>query len=214
MNKKLFPGDWGKKVLYSDAGIIAFTLILYAWTTYEHSFLPVLLTYFLPYLVVNMWLVLYVLVCIIRLLFPYWKNWWLYTERKRTLTIETSMYSSTYSYTWLQHTDVDIPHLESDEWTWVRGAFLTVDRPYGQLLDLLHHRIGSTHVAHHVNSRIPHYNAVKATKALQKAFPDFYLYDPTPIIVAMWRVARNCIAVEERVSNNNKTKFWTFVKIE
>lgn len=71
MNKKLFPGDWGKKVLYSDAGIIAFTLILYAWTTYEHSFLPVLLTYFLPYLVVNMWLVLYVLVCIIRLLFPY-----------------------------------------------------------------------------------------------------------------------------------------------
>lgn len=115
-----------------------------------------------------------------------------------------------YSYTWLQHTDVDIPHLDSDQWSWVRGAFLTVDRPYGPVLDLLHHRIGSTHVAHHVCSRIPHYNAVKATKALQTRFPDFYLYDPTPIIIALWRVAKNCISVEENVFNKD-IKYWTFI---
>ena len=38
-------------------------------------------------------------------------------------------------YTWLQHTDVDVPHLDASEWTWERGAFLTIDRPYGPVLD-------------------------------------------------------------------------------
>ena len=31
-------------------------------------------------------------------------------------------------YTWLQHTDVDVPHLAADQWTWEKGAFLTIDR--------------------------------------------------------------------------------------
>jgi hypothetical protein len=53
-------------------------------------------------------------------------------------------------------------------------------------------------VAHHVNSAIPHYHAWKATKALKEAFPEHYLYDPTPIIPAMWRVATKCIAVKKR----------------
>lgn len=87
-------------------------------------------------------------------------------------------------YTWLQHTDTDIPHYDGSDWNFVRGAFLTVDRPYGPLFDFLHHRIGSTHVAHHVDSSIPHYHAVEATEALKKAFPHLYLYDPTPILCA------------------------------
>jgi len=33
---------------------------------------------------------------------------------------------------------------------YTKGAFLTIDRPYGAVFDFLHHRIGSTHVAHHV----------------------------------------------------------------
>lgn len=85
-------------------------------------------------------------------------------------------------YTWLQHTDTDIPHYDGADWNFVRGAFLTVDRPYGALMDFVHHRIGSTHVAHHVDSSIPHYHAVEATEALKKAFPNLYLYDPTPIM--------------------------------
>jgi len=99
-------------------------------------------------------------------------------------------------YTWLQHTDVDIPHYDTDTWTWAKGAFSTVDRPYGRIIDFVHHRIGSTHVAHHVNCTIPHYKAVKATKALKKAFPDLYLYDPTPIPLAMFRVVKNCFRVQ------------------
>jgi fatty acid desaturase len=52
-------------------------------------------------------------------------------------------------YTWLQHTDVDIPHLPADGYSFMKGAFLTVDRPYPKMLwgivDFLHHHIGSTH---------------------------------------------------------------------
>lgn len=53
--------------------------------------------------------------------------------------------------TWLQHTEVDVPHFDAENWNFIKGALHTVDRPYGKLLDWLHHRIGSTHVAHHVS---------------------------------------------------------------
>jgi omega-6 fatty acid desaturase (delta-12 desaturase) len=72
---------------------------------------------------------------------------------------------------------------------------MTVDRPYGGLLDFMHHHIGSTHVAHHVDARIPHYHAVNATRALRENFPDLYRYDPTPIPKALWRVATRCQVV-------------------
>ena len=98
-------------------------------------------------------------------------------------------------YTWLQHTDADVPHFEEAEWTWVKGAFMTIDRPYGGLLDFLHHRIGSTHVAHHIDARIPHYNAAKATRAIRENFPDLYLFDPTPIPKALWKIATQCNVV-------------------
>ena len=100
-------------------------------------------------------------------------------------------------YTWLQHTDVTIPHYGSDEWTWEKGALQTVDRPYGALINLLHHGIGSTHVCHHVNSRIPHYNAWRGTAYLRQHYPLLVRYDPTPIHQALWRVATQCGAVRQ-----------------
>lgn len=98
-------------------------------------------------------------------------------------------------YTWLQHTGEDIPHYDDPDWSYVRGAFCTVDRPYGRLFDTLHHRIGSTHVAHHLVSRIPHYHAREATDAIAAAFPDHYRFDPTPVPAALWRAAERCIVV-------------------
>lgn len=95
-------------------------------------------------------------------------------------------------YTWLQHTDVDIPHYTEPEWSWLLGAFQTVDRPYGSVIDTLHHRIGSTHVAHHIDHRIPHYHADRATQAIREAFPEWYRYDPTPIPQALWRIGQEC----------------------
>ncbi len=101
-------------------------------------------------------------------------------------------------YTWLQHTDLDIPHYAADDWSWLKGAFQTVDRPYGPVIDLLHHRIGSTHVAHHIDHRIPHYRAREATDAIAAAYPGWYRHDPTPVPRALWRVAGDCLGVEER----------------
>ena len=100
------------------------------------------------------------------------------------------------SYTWLQHTDLDIPHFSKEEWTWVKGALQTVDRPYGPLLNVLHHGIGATHVCHHINPRIPHYNAWRDTELLRKRFPQLMRYDPTPIPQALWRIASRCAVVQ------------------
>ena len=96
------------------------------------------------------------------------------------------------TYTWLQHTNTDIPHFSNETWTWSKGALQTVDRPYGPILNLLHHGIGSTHVCHHVNSSIPHYNAWHGTQLLRQRFPELVRYDSTPIHKALWRVATRC----------------------
>lgn len=102
------------------------------------------------------------------------------------------------AYTWLQHTDLDIPHYSAADWTWAKGALQTVDRPYGPLLNLLHHGIGSTHVCHHVNPRIPHYNAWRGNDLLRQRFPQLVRHDPTPIHRALWRVASRCAVVGEQ----------------
>jgi len=106
-------------------------------------------------------------------------------------------------YTWLQHTDVDVPHFSPQDHTYMRGALHTIDRPYDKLdpwglIDFLHHKIGTTHVAHHIDSTIPHYKAAKATEAIKEAYPELYLYEPTPIPEALWRVCRGCTAVKQR----------------
>jgi omega-6 fatty acid desaturase (delta-12 desaturase) len=100
-------------------------------------------------------------------------------------------------YTWLQHTDPSVPHYGDGEWTWVKGAISTIDRPYG-IFDFFHHTIGSTHVAHHLFHEMPWYNADKATAHI-KAFLEpkgLYNYDPTPWWKAMWRIARTCHFME------------------
>jgi omega-6 fatty acid desaturase (delta-12 desaturase) len=100
-------------------------------------------------------------------------------------------------YTWMQHTDPTVPHYGDSEWTWLRGALCTIDRPYG-IFDWFHHHIGSTHVCHHLFSKLPCYNAVKATEHL-KAYLEpkgLYRYDPTFWPIAAWRVAMTCHYIE------------------
>jgi fatty acid desaturase len=112
---------------------------------------------------------------------PYiWTNFWLVT------------------YTWLQHNDPSVPHYGADEWTWVRGALSTIDRPYG-IFCFFHHKIGSTHVAHHLFHEMPFYRADEATAAI-KAFLEpkgLYNYDPQPWYKAMWRIAKTCHYVDD-----------------
>ncbi len=102
-------------------------------------------------------------------------------------------------YTWLHHTDSDVPHLSNTEFSFMRGAFLSIDRPYGRVLNFLHHNIGSSHVVHHVCPTIPHYHAKKATVLIKKAFKKAYLFNPDPIHKALWNIACNCIAVKSDI---------------
>ncbi|KAJ3289603.1 hypothetical protein HDU79_003907 [Rhizoclosmatium sp. JEL0117] len=98
--------------------------------------------------------------------------------------------------TFLQHTDVRLPHYRGDEWDFLKGALCTVDRDFGFLNYFFHH-ITDTHVAHHLFSNMPFYNAEKATAALKKKLGKFYLYDDSPIFLSMWRSYRNCRFVED-----------------
>ncbi|KAK8956874.1 Omega-6 fatty acid desaturase, endoplasmic reticulum isozyme 2 [Platanthera zijinensis] len=97
--------------------------------------------------------------------------------------------------TYLQHTHPALPHYDSSEWDWLRGALATVDRDYGFLNRVFHH-ITDTHVAHHLFSTMPHYHAMEATKAIRPLLGKYYRLDDTPVVKAMWREARECLYVE------------------
>lgn len=99
--------------------------------------------------------------------------------------------------TWLQHTSKEIPHFGESDWTWIKGAMSTVDRPYSWIIDDIHHHIGSTHVCHHLFPLIPHYHAVEATKALKVALGEHYNFDPTPMARALWNTSRDCKYVDD-----------------
>ncbi|KAK4753687.1 hypothetical protein SAY87_001791 [Trapa incisa] len=109
--------------------------------------------------------------------------------------------------TYLQHTHPALPHYDSSEWDWLRGALATVDRDYG-ILNKVFHNITDTHVAHHLFSTMPHYHAMEATRAIRPLLGDYYRFDGTPVYKAIWREARECLYVEQEDSTPSKGVFW------
>jgi len=99
--------------------------------------------------------------------------------------------------TFLQHTDTFVPHFAGDEWNWLRGALCTVDRSFGAVIDHTIHHIADTHVCHHLFSKMPFYNAQKATLAIRQKIGNYYLQDDTPIPQALWRAVTLCKFVED-----------------
>ena len=99
------------------------------------------------------------------------------------------------SITWLHHTHPTIPHYGDTEWTWLKGAKSTMDRSYG-IYDILHHDLGSTHVCHHIFSKIPHYHAKEATIALKMCLGDEYNFTNEWWLEGIFNVSRNCMFVE------------------
>jgi omega-6 fatty acid desaturase (delta-12 desaturase) len=89
-----------------------------------------------------------------------------------------------------------LPHYDSSEWDWLRGALATVDRDYG-ILNKVFHNITDTHVAHHLFSTMPHYHAMEATKAIKPILGEYYQFDGTPFYKAMWREGKECIYVQQ-----------------
>nr|XP_018898615.1 PREDICTED: delta(12)-fatty-acid desaturase FAD2-like [Bemisia tabaci]XP_018898616.1 PREDICTED: delta(12)-fatty-acid desaturase FAD2-like [Bemisia tabaci]WQH19958.1 delta12 fatty acid desaturase [Bemisia tabaci] len=116
------------------------------------------------------------------------------------------------SITFLQHTHPSLPHYDSSEWDWFRGALATVDRDYGILNHVFHH-ITDTHVAHHLFSTMPHYHAMEATQAIKPLLGEYYQFDGTPIYKAMYRETRECVFVERDEKDHTKGVFWYSNKI-
>lgn len=144
-------------IIVSDVGIFVALASLLAWG-FTTSFSAVFFYYFVPYLIVNFFLV--------------------------TITI-------------LQHTHVDVPHYRGDEWTFIRGALSTIDRSYGWLINIAHHHIQDSHVAHHLFSTMPHYNAIEATEHLKPVLGKYYSRDDTNFFVALWGIFKECKFVED-----------------
>ena len=109
--------------------------------------------------------------------------------------------------TYLQHTHPALPHYDSSEWDWLRGALSTVDRDYG-MLNKVFHNITDTHVAHHLFSTMPHYHAMEATKAIKPILGKYYHLDGTPVYKAMWREAKECLYVEPDEGAGSKGVLW------
>ncbi|KAF4364512.1 hypothetical protein F8388_007089 [Cannabis sativa] len=111
---------------------------------------------------------------------------------------------------YLNHTHPALPHYDSSEWDWLKGALSTVDRDYGSLLNRVFLHLTDAHVAHHLFATIPHYHVNEATKAIKPILGEYYYFDDTPIIKALWREAKECAYVEpnyESSPNNNKGIF-------
>jgi omega-6 fatty acid desaturase (delta-12 desaturase) len=132
-------------------GGLGYSVHLFGW-------LAVFKFYVVPYLFVNMWLVL---------------------------------------ITFLQHTHPNLPHYSNEAFTFLRGALATVDRDYG-ILNYFFHHIADSHVAHHLFSTMPHYNAIQATPYIQRILrgTPYYHEDNTPIAKALWVSWRDCKYVE------------------
>jgi len=98
-------------------------------------------------------------------------------------------------YTWLHHTHPSIPHYGTDKWHWLLGCMSTIDRDYG-IFDYLHHDIGSTHVVHHLFSKIPHYHAKEATEKIKVILGNQYKYSNQFWLYSLWETAKTCHFVE------------------
>jgi len=112
--------------------------------------------------------------------------------------------------TFLQHTDLAVPHYSAAEWDWLRGALATIDRNYGffNVLNHVFHHINDTHVVHHLFSEMPFYNAQEATEAVKPLLGKYYRFDRTPIVTALWRAfAFNAVGPDSR-EDDKKGIYW------
>jgi omega-6 fatty acid desaturase (delta-12 desaturase) len=140
-----------KLILIGDVALLFVGAMLYKFVQLT-SLSYVVYIYFIPYLIVNLFLVL---------------------------------------ITYLQHTDLNLPHYTDGQWDWLRGALATIDRDYG-FLNIVFHHITDTHVVHHLFSQMPHYHAEEATQAVKGMLGEYYRYDSTPITTALWNSFRDC----------------------
>ncbi|KAJ7595178.1 delta-12 fatty acid desaturase [Mycena floridula] len=100
--------------------------------------------------------------------------------------------------TYLQHSDPTVPHYRRNQWTFLRGAISTVDRPLlGWAGRFFLHNVSHDHVSHHLFSSIPFYNQPKVTECIKKVLKDDYNYDSTNTFRALYRSYTQCSFIED-----------------
>ncbi len=78
-----------------------------------------------------------------------------------------------FMVTYLQHHSDDGKLYTDDSWSFERGAFQTVDRDYGKLINRLSHHMMDGHVVHHLFfTRVPHYRLEEATRSLVRGMEE------------------------------------------
>lgn len=98
--------------------------------------------------------------------------------------------------TYLQHSDPTVP-IYRGQWTFLRGALATVDRPiFGWVGRFFWHGIAHDHIAHHFFVTVPFYNLPEVTEAIKPVLGDYYYYDSTPTLYALWRSFTQCKFIE------------------
>lgn len=100
--------------------------------------------------------------------------------------------------TYLQHSDPTIPHYRKKQWTFLRGATCTVDRPLlGWVGRFFLHNVSHDHLAHHLFSSTPFYNQPQVTECIKKVLKDDYNFDSTNTFRALYRSFTQCLFIED-----------------
>lgn len=95
--------------------------------------------------------------------------------------------------TFLQHSDVRLPHYTAENFTFVRGALAAIDRSYGWPLNWGLHHINDSHIQHHLFSSMPFYHAIEATRKYNKEIlGDWWLTDDRSLPVMIWDSWKYC----------------------
>jgi omega-6 fatty acid desaturase (delta-12 desaturase) len=141
-------------IVLSDVVLFAWVgVLIYAANTMGIGWLTK--TYIVPYLIVNMWLVLITDLQHTDPSIPHYRGaeWtWI---KGMFITVGILSLTIQFPEAW------SIAHSRRSA-----GALCTMDRDYGHLNAVFHH-IGDTHVAHHLFSKMPHYHAQEATEAIK-----------------------------------------------
>ncbi|KAJ7447434.1 fatty acid conjugase [Mycena latifolia] len=100
--------------------------------------------------------------------------------------------------TFLHHSDPTIPHYRAGQWTFLRGALATVDRPLLGLIGRVYfHNVSHDHIGHHLFTSIPFYNQPAVTEKIRPILGDHYNFDSTNSFYALYRSFTQCCFIDD-----------------
>ncbi|CDO70622.1 hypothetical protein BN946_scf184748.g20 [Trametes cinnabarina] len=176
----LFKKEQRLGIVISDIGLIGMMYLLYLFAQ-AYGWTALIMYYVFPYMVGNL-------------------------LQQRGIEADSTLRSSVIigsvlMITFLHHSDPTIPHYRKEEWSFLRGAASTVDRPtLGWIGRFFFHNVAHDHVAHHFFSHVPFYNQPAVTEAIKTVLGANYNYDSTNTFYALYRSFTECVFIEEEGS--------------